>query len=246
MNWSQRWLDCLFLHFPVPASELAPLVPPRLEVETLEGSAWVSYVAFHLRLRPAWLPPLPVLSSLAELNIRTYVRHRGQSGICFLRVLADNPLAIAAARMLTPMPYRFARFTNDAGKGKRQIVCPTGQQLVVSCQPPTGLFAPCRGTLDEWLLERYRLYIGGPQASLLAADVVHPPWPAALVAPLVSENTLLADLGLALPPQPAAAHYSPGVAAQFRAFHTVAGPIANSSRSSAAIPVRAAVPRGGR
>src|SRR5262245_7888988 len=102
MNWSQRWLDCLFLHFPAPPAAVARVVPPRLEVETFGGSAWISYVLFRLKLRPAWLPFVPGFSALLELNIRTYVRHRGQSGICFLRVLAENRLAIAAARLLTP------------------------------------------------------------------------------------------------------------------------------------------------
>jgi uncharacterized protein YqjF (DUF2071 family) len=119
MTWSQRWLDCLFLHFPVPAAVLERLVPPRVQVETFGGSAWVSYVLFRLKLRPAWLPPVPGLSALVELNIRTYVRHRGQSGICFLRILADNRLAIAAARLLTPLPYTHARLDY----GSQQVFC---------------------------------------------------------------------------------------------------------------------------
>src|SRR5262245_10940134 len=83
MIWSYRWLDCLFLHFTVSAAAVKPLLPPRLEVESFGGSAWISYVLFRLSVRPAWLPAVPGFSSLAELNIRTYVRHRGHSGICF-------------------------------------------------------------------------------------------------------------------------------------------------------------------
>jgi uncharacterized protein YqjF (DUF2071 family) len=125
-------------------------------------------------------------------------------------------------------------------------VCPSGQQLVVSYAAPPAPAALPPGTLDAWLLERYRLFIGGPGASLLAADVVHPPWQAAPVAPLVSENTLMADFGLPFAALPTSAHYSPGVAAHFRAFHTVAAPIASPAASRSITPARAAVPRGGR
>ena len=221
MTWSQRWLDCLFLHFPVPAAAVARLVPPRLEVETFDGSAWISYVLFRLQLRPAWLPFVPGFSSLIELNIRTYVRHRGHSGIYFLRVLADNRLAIAAARILTPLPYEHARFSLG-----RIIHCQssanTSRQLHLEFERPSSCSELQPRALDAWLLERYRLFIAGEGSSLLAADVEHPPWQAASVGVAVGENTLASDLEIDLGTLPAAAHYSPGVAARFNAFHAVA------------------------
>ena len=222
MTWSQRWLDCLFLHFPVPLAAVAPLVPPRLEVDSFAGSAWVSYVLFRLQLRPAWLPFVPGLSSLLELNIRTYVRHRGQSGICFLRILADNPLAIAAARLLTPLPYERAHINYGSSRAVCRSSADPARRLELQFTPPTSHAELQPGTLDAWLLERYRLFIGGDRCSILAADVEHPPWQAAALSPLVRDNTLAADLGLALGTQPAAAHFSPAVAARFQAFHIVA------------------------
>src|SRR4029079_4764947 len=81
VTWLQQWTASLFLHFAVRPDELAPLVPPRLEIDTLSGQAWLSFVIFRLKLRPAGLPLLPVLSSLVEMNVRTYVRHRGHPGV---------------------------------------------------------------------------------------------------------------------------------------------------------------------
>ena len=243
MNWRQRWLDCLFLHFPAPAVDVERLLPLRLEIETFGGSAWISYVLFRLNVRPPWLPYVPGFSSLAELNIRTYVRHRGQSGICFLRVLADNRLAIAAARLLSPLPYEYARIrvgqaAGLPGAGSRlvsveslpqrcdkQAACRYGsRRLELEFAQPNNFAALQPGTQGAWLLERYRLFIGRPSGAVIAADAEHPPWQATALTPIVSENTLCADLGLELPTQPAIAHYSPGVSAQFNAFHTVAEP----------------------
>jgi len=39
----QRWHDLLFLHWDLPPDVLRPLVPPRLEVDTFEGRAFVTF-----------------------------------------------------------------------------------------------------------------------------------------------------------------------------------------------------------
>jgi len=233
MTWSQRWLDCLFLHFPAPVAAIAPFVPPRLEVETFGGSAWISYVLFRLKVRPAWMPFVPGLSSLLELNVRTYVRHRGQSGICFLRMFADNRLAISAARLLTPLPYEQARMTYDSNSANCQLFADAGRRLSLHFTPPSSFAELRSGTLDAWLLERYRLFIGSTDAAVVAADVEHPPWRATELEPKVAENTLCTDLGISLESQPAIAHYSPGVRARFGAFHTVAAASRHVGQSTA-------------
>ena len=102
--WSQHWLNVLFLHWQVPAAALRAHLPSALDIATYDGSAWVSLVLFRLRVRPRWLPYLPGLSDLVEVNLRTYVRFRDKPGICFLSVHADNRGAIFLAKRLTPMP----------------------------------------------------------------------------------------------------------------------------------------------
>ena len=109
MIWLQRWSDVLLLHFPVRESELRPHVPRRLEIDTFHDQAWISYVFFRLDLRPAWLPNVPGFSSLLELNVRTYVRYGDLAGIYFVRMYANNRLAIAASRLLTPLCYEGAQ-----------------------------------------------------------------------------------------------------------------------------------------
>jgi uncharacterized protein YqjF (DUF2071 family) len=249
MIWQQRWNDVLFLHFPVPSHELDSLVPPQVEVDTFGGEAWLSYVFFRLQLRPAWLPWIPGLSSLIELNLRTYVRHRGQPGIVFLSMHANNRLAIRAASWLTPLVYRPARMAYESSAdGWRRAVCRAksgqGGELSVTFRPVGHLAEAQPGLLDAWLVERYRLYVLGPKGKLLAADVEHPPWQISPAEIAVNEHTLGDVLGLPLRSSSAAAHYSPGVVARFHAFHTVAAAL--RVRSFVSPPARAIAPHGGR
>jgi hypothetical protein len=244
--WLQYWTDVLFLHFPVASSELTSHLPRRLEIDAFDGQAWLSYVFFRLKLRPSWLPFVPRVSSLVELNVRTYVRHRGQSGIFFLRMYADNHWAIRAARLLTPLCYEpAAMIDTQLEGGARHIECrPVGSEtgaLAVNYASPGKPTEALPNSLDAWLLERYRLFVGNRDGSLSAADVDHPPWRAAPVELTALDHSLGQSLSFRFDTEPAAAHYSPGVAARFNAFHIVAA--AETSAVMVHRPGRAVVHR---
>src|SRR5687768_2328582 len=92
----QRWRTLSFLHWKVSAAELAPLLPPGLEVDTFEGDAWVGLVPFTMRgVRPRFLPPAPGLSAFHETNARTYVHQRGSApGVWFFSLDAASRVAV--------------------------------------------------------------------------------------------------------------------------------------------------------
>jgi uncharacterized protein YqjF (DUF2071 family) len=93
------------------------------------------------------------------------------------------------------------------------------------------------GSVDEWLLERYRLYVAKSERCLLSATVEHPAWVAApAVLERVSDSLDIArELDMA--PRPALAHFSPGVAARFASFSAVT-PFAAEGRGNAPIAGR--------
>jgi uncharacterized protein len=179
-TWSQHWRDVLFLHWGVPVSSVQPYLPPGVEADTWEGLAWVSLVIFHLRIRPSWLPFLPGLSSLTEVNFRTYVRCGGRRGICFRSIHADNRWAVGLARLLTPLPYALARLRyeriGDEFSFEGSSLTPLESRTSLRFQPAGECRALSADSLDEWLLERYRAFAGGKGQTLLEAEVAHPPW----------------------------------------------------------------------
>src|SRR5262245_22303344 len=80
MNWEQL----AFLHWPVPAELLRPLIPAPLALDTFEGTAWLGVVPFLMSgVRPRFLPALPWFSRFRELNLRTYVTHGRKAGVWF-------------------------------------------------------------------------------------------------------------------------------------------------------------------
>jgi uncharacterized protein len=224
MQWAQHWDDVLFLHYAVAPEALEPQLPPGLEIDTFGGQAWLSLIFFRLKLRPAGWPFLPGFSSLLELNVRTYVRCGGDPGILFLRMYADNWLAIQAAKLLTPLRYTLAKMSaNGRGEREREFVCDdsrTPGRLDVRFQIADKPQPAHQCSLDAWLVERYRLYAPSPSGELLAADVEHEPWLVSPVHVTSSEDSIADELQLPLG-DANLAHYSAGVTASFKPFYRV-------------------------
>jgi uncharacterized protein YqjF (DUF2071 family) len=223
--WSQHWLDVLFLHWRVPVADLRPHIPAALTIDTRDGQAWVSLVLFRLRVRPAWLPFMPGLSTLVEVNLRTYVHFRDRPGIWFLSVHADNRWAMALAKLLTAMPYIHAKMAYRRNGDRLQFSAqhPGSEQAWMALDfSPTGPNAEkAAGTLDYWLLERYRLYAWDRKQMLCQAEVSHPPWAAQQVDVSMSANSIGETLRLDLSRHPDRAHFSPGLHAYFGSFRSL-------------------------
>jgi uncharacterized protein len=220
--WSQRWFDMLFLHWRVPADVLRGHVSPELTIDEFAGDAWVSLVLFKLDVRPMWLPFLPGFSGMVEVNLRTYVRFRDQSGITFLSVHASNRLAIFLARRLTPMPYRWAMMSYEK-RGREFQFDAAGRMadrfgMTLRFRPNSPPRTTRDDTLESWLLERYRLFLPDGRRRLLYADVSHPRWHIQETDVSLTANTAGSQFGLHLDRSAELAHFSNGVDARFGTF----------------------------
>ncbi|MCB9138923.1 MAG: DUF2071 domain-containing protein [Caldilineaceae bacterium] len=206
-SWRQSWRDLLFLHWPVPAAALRPLVPPELEIQEFDGTSWVGVVPFRMAgvmRRP--LPDLPWVSAFPELNVRLYVKKAGEEaeskpGVWFLSLDATNLLAVWAARRFFHLPYYRAQITvEDAGDQIRyDSVRRKSDARFRARYGPTGpVYAARAGALDHWLTERYCLYALDPRGRLLRNEVHHVPWPLQPARAEIEENAMLHIYGIQL------------------------------------------------
>src|ERR1700683_2445143 len=100
----QVWRDLLFMHWRAPAELVSRLVPAGLEVDTFDGSAWISVTPFHMSVRFRGAPLMPGMARIPEMNCRTYVSAKGASerekkaGICFFSLDCGSRAAVWGAR----------------------------------------------------------------------------------------------------------------------------------------------------
>lgn len=155
-------------------------MPSPLEIATHDGDAWMSLVAFRLRVRPRWAPFLPMLSDLVEVNLRTYVRLGNRTGIWFLSVMPITPWLSGLTRRLTPIPYVFAPVQYQQQGGGFRFHAPRGAANGVSIEiafgPVTQRSMATSDSEDDGLWEQHRLFVFARTGVLMQADVSHPRW----------------------------------------------------------------------
>jgi uncharacterized protein YqjF (DUF2071 family) len=210
----QWWGKLLFMHWPVAPSALRPLVPPQLSIDTFDGQAWVGVVPFTMwGVRPYFGPPVPGLNSFHELNVRTYVHHRGVPGVWFMSLDINNAVAKWGGRNFFFLPYHNAeirlrqegrtikyhsrRTSEDAPPAAFDAAWTIGERLP-EAEPDS---------LEFFLTERYCLY-AVQREQLFRCRVFHEPWPLAAAEVSSCEETMLEAAGLDAPGGAPLLHYA--------------------------------------
>jgi uncharacterized protein YqjF (DUF2071 family) len=100
-----RWSNVLLATYSVAPALLEKRLPAGLELDTREGQAFVSLVAFDfLDTRVLGVPWLGY-RNFPELNLRFYVRRGGERGVMFVREFVPQRLVAFLARLLYNEPY---------------------------------------------------------------------------------------------------------------------------------------------
>ncbi len=213
----QTWDHTAFVHWRYPAEVLRPLVPEPLEIEELDGSAWVSLVMFQCRrTRPPGLPPVLLPSDFTEINLRTYVNAPDdRSALWFFALEASNPAVVTAARVVGGMPYNPALtcLRTDSGQvdySSRRLLGGTKVNAVI--RPGRPYLDDELTALDHFLTARwgaYSLVLG----RLRYTPVEHPLWHLCHADMVSLEQDLTTACGLPAPPDERLLHYAPALEA---------------------------------
>ncbi|UTW61251.1 DUF2071 domain-containing protein [bacterium SCSIO 12741] len=206
-KYYQEWNNALFLHWPVPQEELIKWLPSELEMDLFEGQPWVSLVAFTMeKIRPSNLPAFPPISNFDEINVRTYVRFKGKSGVHFLSIEGGKSLSCKLAKALSELPYRYSKMTRKTNHFQSHNPAFSDR---FSMEYRTGPLVKVKSNLDRWLTERYALFQDSPKG-INAFEIHHVEWPIHSIE--IKKSTInYPRFGSLLTDLPVLSHYSPGV-----------------------------------
>jgi hypothetical protein len=119
------WRDLAMLNYLVEPSVLAPFVPAGTELDRWNGATFLSIVGFmFLDVRILGIP-IPFHRNFEEVNLRFYVRRRGQEGwrrgVVFVKELVPRIAIAWTARALynenyeaVPMNHRVDRYASNS------------------------------------------------------------------------------------------------------------------------------------
>jgi len=203
----QTWRRLTFLHWPCAADRIRRLIPPGLDLDTFDNTAWIGLVPFEIYGTPG-IPYFP------ETNLRTYViGPDGRPAVWFFSLEAASLAAVVGARIGYHLPYFWAKMSVASENGV--IYYQSRRRWPHDSRAMTGIkvqlgepFAPSAlSARDHFLTARYRLYTSA-LGRLRCARIEHPPWPLAKARVIKLQQTLFENAGLPPPTGEPLVHYS--------------------------------------
>jgi uncharacterized protein YqjF (DUF2071 family) len=210
----QSWGKLLFMHWPIAEDQVRTLIPAELEIDTFDGHAWIAVVPFTMwdtRALPPYVPAVPGLSAMHELNVRTYVRHNGEPGVWFFSLDCNSRAAVWGARISYHLPYYNADIelvqqgeTIDYWLQRRDKPAAEfhGRWTIGEPLPVTH-----PDSLEFFLTERYCLYSKHSE-DLYQARIHHQPWPLRRASLASFKSTMIEAQGLQAPAGDPLLHYA--------------------------------------
>ncbi len=169
----QEWNKALFLHWQVKPELIKEWIPEELEIDTIEGSTWVSLVAFDMNnigLRS--LPKLPHISDFHEINIRVYTKYKGKPSVYFLSMEGSKKTSCIVLKTLSKFPYHYSEMkrTDFSYKSKNEL---DGNTFFAEYRLGDQIH---KDETDLWLTERYAVF-QDYKSNIIEYDVHHLEWP---------------------------------------------------------------------
>ena len=207
----QTWLDTLFVHFPVEKEFLNKVVPSSLPVDTFNQTGWISFVPYIVSsVRIRGLPPIPGIRQFVGFNIRTYVNLNGKPGVYFFSLAATDWLNAKMAKLFFQLPYFYRNM---------DIVVKTADSFTFSLReqerqtewtyrPTSDQRLAVKGSLEEWLVERYCLYTVNKRGEPMRSDIRHRSWLLQDVEVDFQDSSIFSDHWISLSSQKPICHYS--------------------------------------
>jgi uncharacterized protein YqjF (DUF2071 family) len=214
--WLMKFVchDVLFAHWRVDPGWLRALLPEGLTLDLYDGQAWVTLVPFRMAdVSLRGIPPLPAISSFAQVNLRTYVQvDDDRPGTYHFSLDADSRIASGLASLMG-LPFHAASIRMEhvgpACRYESRRVnpgIPAELQLTYVCRGPA-----CHarlGSLDYFLTERYCMYGLHDRFGLFRIELHHRPWPLQHSDVRFDRNTLAETIGLRVDRDPVAVHFA--------------------------------------
>ena len=114
---SAGWHNLLLFNYRVAPEVLLPHLPDGCELDLLDGSAYLSLVAFQFLRTEVLGIKWPGFVNFPEINLRFYIKYNGERGVCFVKEFVPSRVVATIARLLYNEPYQHAHMD-----GRVQIV----------------------------------------------------------------------------------------------------------------------------
>jgi len=176
-----RWSNLVLLTFEAAEPLVRGHLPPGVAPDRWNGATHVSLVALQLSDIRVLGWRVPGFAAHPQVNFRTYVRYRGEPGVCFLRQLVPSRLIAAVGRWrygepFRAMPVRSRVAAVDAEVRAEYGIGPEATGWHVRVTGSQAARVPSPDSAEHYFTERVLGCRAGRGGELTIFRVEHPPW----------------------------------------------------------------------
>lgn len=176
---SAGWHNLLLFNYSVLPKKLEPYLPQGAELDLIDGSAHLSLVAFQFLKTRVCGVRWPGFTNFPEVNLRFYVRHRGERGVCFVREYVPSRLVASLARLTYNEPYKRAAMKaeieeNTSDISARYHLCDGQHEMELWAKGANQPFMAEENSIEHFFKE-HELGVGHDRRGRLQTYRVHHP-----------------------------------------------------------------------
>jgi uncharacterized protein len=175
-----EWLYLANITYAVDPAVLLPYLPRGLELDTINGKAFVSLVPFNFHNTRLKSIRVPFHSDFPEMNLRFYVNYKGRRGVVFIREYVPKIFVAFVANTAYNERYSVARMKNTISASDDMIharyeVRKGGRTFSVSVKALNKPYIPAEDTTEHYFKEHDLGFTSAPGDTRYYI-VEHPLW----------------------------------------------------------------------
>jgi len=178
-----EWKNLVMLNYAVDASLLERFVPAGTELDSFEGSTYVSLVGFQFNRTRIFGFHVPFHQAFEEINLRFYVRRASKRGVVFIRELVPKYAVAAIARLAfnenyscVPMSHRIESDA-EGDVVKAEYAWGSGpDRCLMKIETDGPGYLPADDSASQFITEHYWGYAAQPGGGCLEYEVQHAQW----------------------------------------------------------------------
>lgn len=176
-----EWRNLINITYRVSPHLLTPYLPKGVTLDVIEGSAFVSLVAFQfLNTRVKGLK-IPFHVNFPEINLRYYVRFKGERAVCFINEFVPKFCIALVANRIYNEPYEAYPMHTHVEKDEEDIkvyhrIEKKGKTSEIWLAAKNRPFTPPINSVEHYFKE-HDLGLGKTKkGETLSYEVKHPVW----------------------------------------------------------------------
>ena len=175
-----RWENLLIVTYKVPYEVLQPHLPPGLELDTIDGHAFASVVAFDFNDTKVKGIRVPFNVDFPEINLRFYVKNKTKRGVVFIKEFVPKLFIPFVANNLYNENYMYAPMESSIIRGDvlklDHKLYQDNKSYSLRAEAENKPFTPAHDTTEHFFKEHEWGFGRTKKSETMVYRVEHPVW----------------------------------------------------------------------